>query len=108
MSDIDCNQTNLISDGYCNDETNNYECSYDGGDCCLSNATTDHCSECICYIEETCAVGFHPLVNDGYCNDEVNIAECNFDDRDCCGHCESIIITMENNILEAQGYHGIS
>ena len=25
---------NWISDGYCDDINNNFECSFDGGDCC--------------------------------------------------------------------------
>ena len=42
-----CNQ-NLVSNGYCNDNNNNLECDYDGGDCCLTNLNTDHCSICSC------------------------------------------------------------
>ena len=38
----------MIGNGYCDDETNNPDCIYDGGDCCLSIANTDHCSECVC------------------------------------------------------------
>ena len=38
----------LVGDGYCHDETNNPDCNYDGGDCCLSSQNTDHCSECLC------------------------------------------------------------
>ena len=38
----------MIGNGHCNDETNNPACNYDGGDCCLSIANTDHCSECEC------------------------------------------------------------
>ena len=41
-----CN-TNWIGDGYCNDETNIFECDYDGGDCCV-NTNADHCSDCYC------------------------------------------------------------
>ena len=39
-----------FGDGICNDETNNAECSYDQGDCCLTNANTDYCSECSCSV----------------------------------------------------------
>ena len=38
-----------IGNGYCNDETNNEGCSYDGGDCCGPNVDTTYCIECICY-----------------------------------------------------------
>ena len=41
----------MIGNGYCNDESNNPECVYDGGDCCGSCMNTDHCSECACRDE---------------------------------------------------------
>ena len=41
----------FISDGYCNDETNNADCNYDGGDCCGGCANIDHCLNCVCYAE---------------------------------------------------------
>ena len=37
----------MVGDGYCHDELNNLDCSYDGGDCCV-NVNTDYCSECSC------------------------------------------------------------
>ena len=37
----------MIGNGYCNDETNNGNCNFDGGDCCV-NVNTDYCSECSC------------------------------------------------------------
>ena len=37
----------MIGNGYCNDETNNQDCKYDGGDCCV-NVNTEHCSKCQC------------------------------------------------------------
>ena len=38
-----------MGNGYCNDETNNLECNYDGGDCCLgSGLDTQYCTECQC------------------------------------------------------------
>ena len=88
-----CDNVALVGNGFCNDETNNPDCNYDGGDCCVVNANTVFCSECICYFLETCAAGFFPLVGNGFCNDETNIAECDYDGGDCCGcviteHCE--------------------
>ena len=80
----DCGNISLVGDGFCNDETNNEICNYDGGDCCLYVNNIDQCSNCICYFEEFCATGFHPLVGDGICNDETNIAACKYDKGDCC------------------------
>ena len=37
----------MIGDGFCNDETNNFDCNYDGGDCCV-NVDKTICSECNC------------------------------------------------------------
>ena len=74
----------LVSDGLCNDETNIQECNYDGGDCCGYNVNKNHCTECTCFIEETCFSGVHPLVGDGFCNNETNNFDCNYDGGDCC------------------------
>ena len=41
----------LISDGFCNDETNNVDCNFDGGDCCGGCANTDYCLDCVCFAE---------------------------------------------------------
>ena len=74
----------MVGNGYCNDETNNEECNYDGGDCC-ENVNTDKCYHCTCFLEETCKAGFLPYsVGDGFCNDENNNAYCGFDGLDCC------------------------
>ena len=75
----------MVGNGFCNDETNNPDCNYDGGDCCVENANTNSCSECACHFSETCAAGYHPLVGNGFCNDGTNIAECDYDGGDCCG-----------------------
>ena len=82
-----CNNVTLVGNGFCNDETNNAICNYDGGDCCF-NANKDSCSECICFLIELCTAGFYPwFVGDGFCNDEANIVQCNYDGGDCCGSC---------------------
>ena len=75
----------LVGNHFCNDETNNVNCSYDGGDCCSPSINYDYCSNCTCYFLESCAIGSHPLIGDGYCNDETNIEDCSFDGGDCCG-----------------------
>ena len=38
----------MIGDGFCDDETNNVDCGFDGGDCCLDSVVTNFCSECEC------------------------------------------------------------
>ena len=82
-----CPYLNLIGNGFCNDETNNANCNYDGGDCCIS-IKKDHCSDCVCYYEENCDAGLLPsFVRNGFCNDETNNAACNYDGGDCCGFC---------------------
>ena len=42
-----CDSPDLIGDGFCNDETNNFDCDNDGGDCCV-NVNTEFCSDCNC------------------------------------------------------------
>ena len=38
----------MIEDGFCNDETNNADCNYDGGDCCGTCTSMSQCTECAC------------------------------------------------------------
>ncbi len=38
----------FLGDDICDDDTNTYECSYDGGDCCDPKSIFDHCSQCLC------------------------------------------------------------
>ena len=58
-----------FGDGICDDECNNPDCGYDGGDCGPA---------------EQCAPGCEGgLPGDGVCDDECNNAECNFDGGDC-------------------------
>ena len=64
----------LVGDGYCQDETNNADCKYDGGDCCWNS----------------------DLVANGYCNDETNNAACMYDGGDCC------VNVNTDNCLECQ------
>ena len=48
-SQIVCNgKPDWIDDGYCDDENNNEECGWDGGDCCGDNVNTQYCSVCEC------------------------------------------------------------
>ena len=90
----DCSNPGLVGNGYCNDETNNADCNYDGGDCCGTCVNVDHCSECECLGGLT-GDGSNAVVGNGYCNDEYNNADCYYDGLDCCGslvnqdHCSS-------------------
>lgn len=43
-----CHYPAIVGNSICNDETNNADCDYDGGDCCLSSKNEDYCSECEC------------------------------------------------------------
>ena len=83
-----CDNLALVGDGLCNDETNNADCNFDGGDCCVENANKNSCSTCACHVLETCAAGYHPLVGNGFCDNETTIAECEYDRGDCCSNPE--------------------
>ena len=87
----------MVGNGFCNDETNNLDCNYDGGDCCVVDANTTFCSECGCHFLETCASGYHPLVGNGFCNDATNIAECDYDGGDCCSNPDLVGNAICNN-----------
>ena len=44
----DCGSPQWFGDNYCDDENNNEECGWDGGDCCGDNVNTQFCSACEC------------------------------------------------------------
>ena len=46
----------MIGDGYCDDETNNFDCNFDGGDCCTVCVNTDYCLDCVCHQSDTADV----------------------------------------------------
>ena len=85
----------MIGDGYCNDETNNEDCNYDGGDCCGTCVITNQCSECECLGGVSGNGDSSAALGNGYCDDETNNADCYYDGLDCCGslvnqdHCSS-------------------
>ena len=76
---------NWIGDGFCDDQNNNGACNFDGGDCCGSNITTLHCSECICFGNFSNCSASLALIGNGFCNNEANTQECIYDGGDCCG-----------------------
>ena len=77
----------LVGDGKCQDELNNENCNYDGGDCCGTCVITDYCKECQCFAGNS-GNGLSLLyIDNGICNDETNKQECNYDGGDCCLSC---------------------
>ena len=97
-----CDNVAMVGNGFCNDETNNQDCNYDGGDCCVLDANTSACSECVCHLIETCAARYHPLVGNGFCDNETNINECEYDGGECCfnvgnGYCDDDSNTLGCN-----------
>ena len=75
----------LVGDGYCNDETNNDECKFDGGDCCGTCVNKHRCADCLCFSSVTGNGVPNALVGNGICNNETNNKDCNYDGFDCCG-----------------------
>ena len=53
---LDCAFGELVGNGQCNDEANNANCIYDGGDCCGACSNTENCLACVCYLEAAPAV----------------------------------------------------
>ena len=80
-----CNHSR-IGNGYCNDENNNPDCNYDGGDCCGSCVVTEQCSECQCLGGISGNDVTSPSIGDSVCNNEINKPECKYDGGDCCGN----------------------
>ena len=105
-----CTNGYLIGDGFCNDETNNPDCNFDGGDCCGLCIVKNRCSQCTCLQSEVTVANI--LVGDGYCNDETNNPNCSFDGGDCCGPCINNEFCSEcqchlGNLSECNNYLGI-
>ena len=48
---LDCGFGELVGNGQCNDEANNANCIYDGGDCCGACSNTENCLACLCHLE---------------------------------------------------------
>ena len=54
---IECYNLDWVGDGFCDDDTNNVECGYDGGDCCGPNTIMGVCSKCLCFGLEGSSYG---------------------------------------------------
>ena len=73
-----------MGNGFCNDDTNNEGCNYDGGDCCGSCVNSKYCSRCECIGENSGNI-VNAFMDNGFCQDELNHGDCMFDGLDCCG-----------------------
>eukprot|EP00904_Undaria_pinnatifida_P003224 jgi/Undpi1/12902/HiC_scaffold_7.g02568.m1 len=86
-----------LSDGFCDFDTNNLSCAYDGGDCCACTCVNGtyacgsnefNCLDSACPDEDPspyadCAVRSDWL-GDGFCDPEANNLACLYDGGDCC------------------------
>ena len=79
-------------DGHCDDENNNEECDWDGGDCCGDNVKTINSNdEITCIVCECHDPNFELIqckyaqIRNGICNDVNNNEKCKWDGGDCCG-----------------------
>ena len=100
-----CGSPHWFGDNYCDDDNNNEECGWDGGDCCGENPNIQFCSACECLdpngsgpttsapiptpdpttLAPTDACGSPQWVGDNYCDDDNNNETCGWDGGDCCG-----------------------
>jgi len=77
-----CGSPQWAKDQFCDDENNNVDCNFDGGDCCFNDhgGWDTYCEDCECL---ECQPGdWH---GDDYCDDELNTENCKYDGGDCCG-----------------------
>ena len=79
-----CSNPNMVDNGFCNDETNIGACNYDGGDCCGSCVVTEYCLTCDCLGGLSTDEIVNPLIGNGICNEQTNNIECDHDGGDCC------------------------
>lgn len=73
------------------DDNNNKECDWDGGDCCdnLGSKQFQYCEKCECKDPnkkaKTPACLLPAYKGDGFCDDQNNKPSCLYDGGDCCG-----------------------
>ena len=95
----------FTGDNYCDDENNNEECEWDGGDCCGYDVSTWFCWACECLDPEEQegdggGCGSPQWKGDNYCDDDNNNAECEWDGGDCCGDGISILLCSACECLD--------
>ena len=102
----------FTGDNYCDDENNNEECEWDGGDCCGYDVSTWFCWACECLDPEEQegdgggGCGSPQWKGDNYCDDENNNAECEWDGGDCCGDDISILLCSACECLDPEEQGG--
>ena len=74
----DCSQTELVANGVCNNESNNGDCHFDGGDCTTNISTT---TQATTSGTGGCNSGW---IGDNFCDDINNNVGCSYDGGDCC------------------------
>ncbi|CAM9907104.1 unnamed protein product [Pylaiella littoralis] len=100
-----CGYVHGIGNGYCDQQNNNAECGYDGGDCCSCTCTVPETEwdddygcrhfacidpEATCVEDDDITVGmvencdYVEGVGNGDCDERNNNALCNYDGGDCC------------------------
>ena len=86
-----CSYPVFKGNGKCDDDNNNVECQWDGGDCCGCFVQKGFCTECQCKDQAMLAMQDSPdwccvqsKLNDGICHPENNIEGCFYDSLDCC------------------------
>ena len=80
-----CPFPTYVGDGICHDILNNYNCNFDGGDCCLGTSEANaECGACYCIVPEESSCQSFESVGNFICEDESNTPECHFDGLDCC------------------------
>ena len=117
-----CGSPQWFGDNYCDDENNNEECGWDGGDCCGDDVNTDYCSACECLDPNgggsaptpaptipptpsppSDACGSPHWFGDNYCDDDNNNEECGWDGGDCCGENPNIQFCSACECLDPNG-----
>ncbi len=63
-----------LSDGFCDDITNNPECLYDGGDCCVAQTDCSYCFNCTCH---RMSKGCNTVQTNQFGNKEKALTICN-------------------------------